>query len=179
MTFYDVTWPHGCHIAKFASYYSRMVMTDVIHDIGSHCNGYLWKMSHLIFPPLTYNGRSRNWPDLRPSIKNIKVVGKYGLIISCNLPSAQSSTLALSSDGVSNVQQKVMWGRVIQTDLATWSFKIWGHNLHIMCNKDEGIVMPNFTACSAAVFPLSTKNLRGPISAPPPSVRVLNLYMRL
>ena len=45
-----------------------------------------------------------------------------------------------------------------------------------MCKKDVGIVMPNFAALRAAVFQLSTKNLRGGrISAPPPSVRGLKL----
>ena len=39
-----------------------------------------------------------------------------------------------------------------------------------MCKKDKEIVMPDFAALRAAVFPLSTKNLRGEgrISAPPP-----------
>ena len=40
--------------------------------------------------------------------------------------------------------------------------------LHMMCKKYEGIVMPTFAALRAAVFSLSTKNLRGGgrISAP-------------
>ena len=42
-----------------------------------------------------------------------------------------------------------------------------------MCKNDEGIVMPNFAALRAAVFPLSTKNLRGGGYLPPPSVRGL------
>ena len=37
-----------------------------------------------------------------------------------------------------------------------------------MCKNDEGIVMPNFAALRAAVFPLSTKNLRGADIRPPP-----------
>ena len=42
-----------------------------------------------------------------------------------------------------------------------------------MCKKDEEIVMPNFAALRAAVFQLSTKNLRGGGYPPPPSVRGL------
>ena len=38
--------------------------------------------------------------------------------------------------------------------------------------KDEGIVMPSFAALRTAVFPLSTKNLRG-ADVSPPSVRGL------
>ena len=38
---------------------------------------------------------------------------------------------------------------------------VGGHKLHIMCKKNEEIVMRNFAARSAAVFQLSTKNLRG------------------
>ena len=37
-----------------------------------------------------------------------------------------------------------------------------------MCKNDEGIVMPNFAALRAAVFPLSTKNLRGGADIRPP-----------
>ena len=37
-----------------------------------------------------------------------------------------------------------------------------------MCKKDEGIVMPNFAALRAEVFPLSTKNLRGGADIRPP-----------
>ena len=59
-----------------------------------------------------------------------------------------------------------MWGRVIQTDLVTWSFKAWDHVLHIMCKKDEGIVKPNFD------FPATYENPRGG-RYPPPSVRWL------
>ena len=36
--------------------------------------------------------------------------------------------------------------------------------------------MPNFAALRAAVFPLSTKNLRGGGYPPPPSVRGLMLF---
>ena len=36
-----------------------------------------------------------------------------------------------------------------------------------MCKKDEGIVMSNFAALRAAVFPLLTKNLRGADIRPP------------
>ena len=51
--------------------------------------------------------------------------------------------------------------------LVNYPFKIEGYNLHIMCTKDEEIVMPNFAALHAAVFPLSTKNLpTARISAP-------------
>ena len=43
-----------------------------------------------------------------------------------------------------------------------------------MCKKDEGIVMSNFAALRAAVFPLSTKKLRGGgTDIRPPSVRGL------
>ena len=45
--------------------------------------------------------------------------------------------------------------------------------MHTMCKIDEGIVIPNFAALRAAVFPLSAKNLRGGrISAPPLGARV-------
>ena len=44
--------------------------------------------------------------------------------------------------------------------------------MHILCKKDEGIVMPNFVALRAAVFPLSTKNLRGADIRPPVGARV-------
>ena len=44
-----------------------------------------------------------------------------------------------------------------------------------MCKKDEGIVMPNFAALHAAVFPLSTKNIRGGRISAPPSVRGLTI----
>ena len=48
--------------------------------------------------------------------------------------------------------------------------------MHTMCKIDKGIVIPNFAALRAAVFPLFAKNLRGGrISAPPPSVRGLTL----
>ena len=57
--------------------------------------------------------------------------------------------------------KKVMWGRVIQTDLVTWSFKVWGHNLRPLSKKDRGIVMRGFAARSAAIFPLSTKKPPG------------------
>ena len=40
--------------------------------------------------------------------------------------------------------QKLMWGRVIQTDMVTWPFKVGSYDSHIMCKKDEGIVIPNF-----------------------------------
>ena len=43
-----------------------------------------------------------------------------------------------------------------------------------MCKIDERIVVPNFAALRAAVFPLSAKNLRGGADIrPPPSVRGL------
>ena len=44
-----------------------------------------------------------------------------------------------------------------------------------MCKKDGGIVIPNYAALHAAVFPLSAKNLRGWADIrPPPSVRGLS-----
>ena len=46
--------------------------------------------------------------------------------------------------------------------------------MHTMCKIDERIVVPNFAALRAAVFPLSAKNLRGGGGyPPPPSVRGL------
>ena len=98
-TFDDVTWPHGCRIAKVASRESGMVMTDIMHDRDCYYDEYLSKMSQLIFPPLTYNGQ---------------VVGFYVLITSSNFQSTRSSTLALTR---SQSCKMVMWGRVIQTDL--------------------------------------------------------------
>ena len=56
----DITRPHGLHIAKIASRESGKVMTDAIHDRGCYYAEYLSKMSQLVFPPLTYNRRSRN-----------------------------------------------------------------------------------------------------------------------
>ena len=50
LTLDDVTWPHGCPIARIASRYGRIVMTDVIRGRVCYYNEYLWKMSHLIFP---------------------------------------------------------------------------------------------------------------------------------
>ena len=47
-----------------------------------------------------------------------------------------------------------------------------GHNMHIMCKKDEGIVMPNFAARSASVFQLSRyENSGGGYPAPPVGAR--------
>ena len=43
-----------------------------------------------------------------------------------------------------------------------------------MCKEGEGIVMLNFAALRAAVYPLSTKNLRG-ADIRPPSVRGLKM----
>ena len=46
--------------------------------------------------------------------------------------------------------------------------------MHTMCKIDKGIVIPNFAALRAAVFPLFAKNLRGGADIrPPPSVRGL------
>ena len=65
-----------------------------------------------------------------------------------------------------------MWGRVIQTDLVTWPFKVGGHNLHKMRKKNKGIVMRS--------FPPSTKNLRRADNAPPPAgVRAKSLATKL
>ena len=47
-----------------------------------------------------------------------------------------------------------------------------------MCKKDGGIVMVNFAALRAAVFPLSTKNFRG-ADIRPPSVRGLKFGMKV
>ena len=41
-----------------------------------------------------------------------------------------------------------------------------------MCKKGEGLVVPNFAALRAAVFPLFTKNLWGDIRPPPVGARV-------
>ena len=131
------------------------------------------------FSPLTYNGEVKklSWKkiciDLRSSIQKIRdkqVVGSCGLVTSCKFQSVRSSTLALMR--FQNCK-KVMWGRVTQADLMTWPFKIGSYNFNIIYKKDQGIGMPNFAALRAVVCPLSTKNLRGRISAPPPSVRGL------
>ena len=45
--------------------------------------------------------------------------------------------------------------------------------MHTMCKIDEVIVIPNFAALRAAVFPPIAKNLRGGGYPPPPSVRGL------
>ena len=47
--------------------------------------------------------------------------------------------------------------------------------MHTMCKIDEGIVIPNFAALRAAVFPLFAKNLSGGRISAPPSVRGLIL----
>ena len=65
--------------------------------------------------------------------------------------------------------KKVMWGRVIQIiqiqiDLVTWSFKVWGHNMHIMYKQDKEIGIPNF---EARFFGYLQKKNSGGISAPP------------
>ena len=52
VTLDNVTLSHGWYLAKIASRESGMVMTDVIHDRGCYYDGYLSKMSQLIFPPL-------------------------------------------------------------------------------------------------------------------------------
>ena len=118
--------------------------------------------------------RSRYWPDLWSStykIRDIQVVGFHELITSCKFESARSSTLALTRPQSCKM---VMWGRVNQTDLMTWPFKLGSYNLH--CKKDEGIVMPNSASLRAAVFPLSTKKLReGGGGYPHPSVCGLNV----
>ena len=48
--------------------------------------------------------------------------------------------------------------------------------MHTMCKIDEVIVIPNFAALRAAVFPLFAKNLRGADIRPPPSVRGLTRH---
>ena len=147
-----------------------MVMTDAIHVRDCHYSGYLWKMSNLIFPHwLIMEGQEIELTlgYQYKIIRDIEVVGLYWPTTFCNFQRTRSSILALTR---SQSCKMVMWGRVIQTDLVTWPFKLGSYNLHIMCKKDEGIIMSNFTALRAAVFPLSTKNLCE-VDIPPPSVR--------
>ena len=57
--------------------------------------------------------------------------------------------------------------------------------MHTMCKIDERIVIPNFAALRAAVFPLSAKNLRGgadirpPVGARVKSLRTLGAHWKL
>ena len=83
MTSHDLT---AGNIAKFASKQARMVMTDVIHGRDCYYNEYLKKWTSWIPPHWLMMRRSRNWPDLRSSIKkrDIQVVGSYMFITCCN-----------------------------------------------------------------------------------------------
>ena len=58
--------------------------------------------------------------------RDMPLIGSHGFIISFNFQNARSSTVALTR---SQSCKKVMWGRVIQTDLVTWPFTVGGYNL--------------------------------------------------
>ena len=103
----------------------------------------------------------------------MEVVRSYGINTSCNFQSARSSTLALTR---CQSCKKVMWGRVIQTDLVTWSFKVWGHNMHIMYKNEWRNSHAKFRGC-APRFPTIYEKPPGGGGAecgyPPTSVRGL------
>ena len=145
VTFDDVTWPHGCNIAKCLCRQSRIVMTDVIHGRVCYYEFFLWKMYiPCYFPPLTY---MYEYNDKKK--QDIQIIGPYGLFPSCNFQSALSSALALAR---SQSCTKTMSDRVNQTDLVTWHAKAGGRRLHVWCKKNEKIVMPNFVALRAAIY---------------------------
>ena len=66
-----------------------------------------------------------------------------------------------------------MWGRVMQTDLVTWPFKLGSYNLHMLCKIDKGIVLANFAALRVAVFFVIDEKPPG-ADIRPPSLRGLS-----
>ena len=150
-------------------------MTDVIHCRVCYCE-YLWKMSHLIFPHWSI----MNCPDLMSpisQIRDVQVVDSYGLITSCNLQSAQSSSLALTLFAVVSKLQKgdVRIGH--SNSLGDLTFQgrrsLLAHNV----SKGWGNSYAKFRGAARLGFPASTKNLLG-ADIRSPSVHVIKLKVK-
>ena len=111
-------------------------------------------------------GRSQKWPDLRSpisKIRDIRIVGNDELIIFWKFHNFPWNIVA-----VARLESYFVVGSL---DLTWWPDLIW-HWVEIftkVAEKMGGKVGENPAALRAAVFSLSSKNLRGGVQTPPPS----------
>ena len=107
--------------------------------------------------------RSQNCPDLRSPISKIRdrFVGTDDLIIFRKFNNFPWNIVA-----VARLESYFVVGSL---DLTWWlDLTAVGRNFHKGCGKDGGKVGENPAALRAAVFSLSSKNLRGAFKRPPP-----------
>ena len=127
-------------------------------------------------------GRSQKWPDLRApisKIRDIRFVGTDEFIIFWKFHNFPWNIVA-----VARLESYFVVGSL---DLTWWPDLIW-HWVEIftkVAEKMGGKVGENPAAPRAAVFSLSSKNLRGGVQTPPPSrarlkfpSKFLSMYFR-
>ena len=151
----------------------RELSTTVLYDMITL--KYAWakvNITELIFFPLTYMGRSQNWPDLRSpisKIRDINFVGTDELIIFWKFHNFPWNIVA-----VARLESYFVVGSL---DLTWWPDLTW-HWIEIFTKvvvKMGGKVGENQAALRATVFSLASKNLRGGGGAfkrPPSRARV-------
>ena len=118
-------------------------------------------------------GRSQKWPDLRSpisKIQDIRFVGTDDLIIFRKFHNFPWNIVA-----VARLESYFVVGSL---DLTWWPDLTW-HGVEIFTKVAEKMgdkVGENPAALRAAVFLISSKNLRGGVQTPPPSRARVNVF---
>ena len=157
VTFHDLKWPwrhdEGSPVTIFRLRVSILPVT--------RCWRVFWMVfvqtrSLSFFSHWLIMERSQNWPDLRSPISKFRDIRFIDTGTDINRWKFQSVTWCSYDEN-----SKFFWGEVTWSDLVTWPWVTWVRNFHKVCGKGVWTAVPKTAALRAAVFQLSSKNLRG------------------